>query len=63
MRDTPLNGRVFAPVLLALGLAMIVRTIVAGGAALSLGVILGVLFAALGALRLYATIRGSRPRA
>jgi hypothetical protein len=60
MLDSPVNARVFAPLLLALGLAMIVRTLVAGGGVLSLGVVLGVLFAALGALRLWGAVRRRR---
>jgi hypothetical protein len=55
--DTPLNRRVFAPLLVLLGVAMIVRTLTAGGGATALGLILGVLFVALGGLRLYAARR------
>jgi hypothetical protein len=57
MLDSPINARFFAPLLLALGLAMIVRTLAAGGGLLSLGFILGVLFAALGGLRLYSSTK------
>jgi uncharacterized membrane protein HdeD (DUF308 family) len=45
--------------LVAIGLALIVRTITAGGGPLALGVILGVLFCAAGAARLWA---GRQPR-
>lgn len=40
-------------VMIAIGIAMLVRTILAGGGPLSSGVILGILFAAAGAGRLY----------
>jgi hypothetical protein len=40
-----------------IGLAMIVRTLVAGGGALALGIILGLLFMAAGAGRLWAERR------
>jgi hypothetical protein len=40
--------------LVVIGLAMIVRTVAAGGGPLALGVILGVLFCAAGGLRLWA---------
>jgi hypothetical protein len=56
MFDSPINARLFAPLLLGLGLAMIVRTLVAGGGPLSIGFLAGVAFAALGALRLYAGV-------
>jgi hypothetical protein len=58
--DSPINARLFAPLLLALGLAMVVRTLTAGGGPFSLGVILGVLFMALGALRLYSSAKRRR---
>ena len=45
--------RVFAAALCGLGLAMIVTTVVRGGGALALGVVVGVAFVALGAGRLY----------
>ncbi len=39
--------------LVALGIAMVVRALTAGGGALSVGVVVGVLFVGLGAGRLY----------
>jgi hypothetical protein len=51
--------RVLNGVLLVLGLVMVVVALAAGGGALALGVVLGVLLALLGAGRLYL----SRPRA
>jgi hypothetical protein len=47
------STRLFAAALCGLGLAMVVTTIVRGGSALALGVIVGVLFIGLGAGRLY----------
>jgi hypothetical protein len=44
--------------LVAIGVAILVRTIVAGGGALAIGVLLGVLFVAAGAGRLWV---GRRP--
>jgi hypothetical protein len=44
--------------MIVIGLALIVRTIVAGGGAVATGVILGVLFVAAGAGRMYLQLRG-----
>jgi hypothetical protein len=44
-------------VMVLIGVAMIVRTLVAGGGALALGIILGLLFMAAGAGRLWAERR------
>jgi hypothetical protein len=44
---------VLSAVLVVLGLAMIVRTLVAGGGGLAVGLLLGVLFVAAGVGRLY----------
>jgi hypothetical protein len=43
--------------MIVIGVAMIVRTLVAGGGAIALGLLLGVLFVAAGAGRLYAERR------
>lgn len=51
---------VLSVLLVIIGMAMLVRTIDRGGGGLASGVVLGVLFVALGALRLYATVRGGR---
>ena len=51
--------RVFACVIVALGVAMIVRTVAAGGEPLSFGIIIGVLFVAIGLGRLYLSVRTS----
>ena len=45
--------RLMSVVLVALGVAMIVSTIARGGGPLALGILLGLLFAAAGAGRLY----------
>ena len=47
------STRVLSAALLGLGLAMVVTTLVRGGGALALGVIVGLAFAAIGAGRLY----------
>ena len=43
--------------LVAIGVAILIRTIAAGGGALAIGVLLGVLFVAAGAGRLWVTRR------
>jgi hypothetical protein len=48
-------------VMIVIGLALIVRTIVAGGAVNATGILLGALFVFAGALRLYVQTRG-RPK-
>ncbi|HEY6760467.1 MAG TPA: hypothetical protein VI318_13290 [Baekduia sp.] len=56
---------VLSVVLVLLGLAMIVRTLVAGGGAVAFGLLLGVLFVAAGLGRLYVNglmARRARPR-
>ena len=45
--------------LVVLGVAMVVRTIAAGGGPLALGVLVGLLFCGLGAGRLYLARRGA----
>lgn len=47
------STRVMSAVLVLIGLALIVRTLAAGGGAIATGVILGVLFVAAGAGRLW----------
>ena len=48
----------FSVVLLILGIAILVRTIIAGGAGLTYGIVLGVLFIAAGAGRLWVSRKG-----
>jgi hypothetical protein len=49
--------RVLSALMIVIGVAMIVRTVAAGGGAIALGLLLGVLFVAAGAGRLYAERR------
>jgi hypothetical protein len=44
--------------MILIGIALVIRTIVAGGGALATGIVLGVLFMAAGAGRLYLQFRG-----
>ena len=50
-------ARVLAPVIAILGVAMVARTLAAGGGVLSAGVLLGAVFVAIGAARLYLSVR------
>ena len=60
-RDAYRGGTVLLSVLLMIvGVALIVRTLVAGGGAGALGIVLGVLFALAGAGRLWIAWRTSR---
>ncbi len=57
-RDVHRTGtRAFSVVMLLVGVALIVRTVAAGGGAGALGILLGVLFVAAGAGRLWVTRR------
>lgn len=51
--------RILAPVIAVLGIVIVVRTLVEGGGILSVGVLLGTIFLAIGAGRLYLSLRGS----
>lgn len=51
--------RILAPLIALLGVAIIVRTLVAGGGPLSIGVLLGVIFVAIGAGRYYLSVRAT----
>ena len=44
--------------MIVLGIALLTRTLIAGGGAAATGVILGLLFVAAGAARLYLLLRG-----
>ncbi len=44
--------------MILIGLALIVRTVIAGGGALAIGLLLGLLFIVAGAARLYLQLRG-----
>lgn len=52
--------RLFAVVIVGFGLAILIVTLANGGGPLSTGVLLGVVFCALGAGRLYLALRGGR---
>ncbi|HEV7754169.1 MAG TPA: hypothetical protein VGO71_21635 [Baekduia sp.] len=52
----------FSSVMVLLGVAMIVRTVVAGASGLAIGLLLGVLFIAAGAGRIYLALRPGRSR-
>lgn len=45
--------------MVVIGVALVVRTIIAGGSAVATGIVFGVLFIAAGAARLYLQLRGS----
>jgi hypothetical protein len=45
--------------MMVIGVALVVRTLAAGGGPIATGVVLGVLFLAAGAARLYLQFRGS----
>ena len=56
------SSRALSALLLLIGIAMVAAALARGGGALALGVVLGVLFAALGAARLWLALRaGGEP--
>ncbi len=54
------STRLLAFAMIAIGVLLIVRTVAAGGGALAIGVLLGLLFAVAGAARLYLQARAGR---
>jgi hypothetical protein len=50
--------RVLSAVILVVGVALVISTLARGGGPLAIGVVMGVLFAAVGAGRLYLLTRG-----
>ncbi|HUO69855.1 MAG TPA: hypothetical protein VMU39_03680 [Solirubrobacteraceae bacterium] len=44
--------------MIVIGIALVIRTLIAGGGAIATGVVLGLLFVAAGAARLYMQFRG-----
>ena len=52
------STRIFSVAMIVIGIALIARTLAAGGGAVATGVVLGVLFVAAGAARLYLQFRG-----
>jgi heme A synthase len=61
-RDVHRTGTiVLSASLMVIGVAIVVRTLDAGGGAASIGILLGVLFVLAGAGRLWVATRGERP--
>jgi hypothetical protein len=52
------STRVLSIAMIVIGVALIVRTLVAGGGAIATGIVLGILFVLAGAARLYLQLRG-----
>lgn len=52
------STRVMSILMVAIGIGLVVRTLAAGGGAIAVGVVLGVLFILAGAARLYLQLRG-----
>lgn len=52
------STRIFSILMILIGIALVVRTLAAGGGGLATGLILGVLFVLAGAGRLYLQFRG-----
>lgn len=52
-----MNDRVLPVLMVLLGLGILIRTLVAGGGATSVGLVFGILLVAAGALRIYAEHR------
>jgi uncharacterized membrane protein HdeD (DUF308 family) len=52
------STRVMSILMIVIGLVLLVRTLIAGGGALASGILLGLLFMAAGAARLYLQFRG-----
>ena len=52
------STRVLSIAMIVIGIALIVRTLAAGGGAIATGIVLGVLFVLAGAARLYLQLRG-----
>jgi hypothetical protein len=52
------STRVMSALMVVIGVALVVRTVIAGGGGLAIGLLLGLLFIAAGAGRLYLQYRG-----
>lgn len=52
------STRIFSIAMIVIGIALVVRTLVAGGGAFATGLILGILFMLAGGARLYLQLRG-----
>lgn len=53
-----MSTRVMSILMIVIGVVLLVRTMIAGGGALATGILIGVLFVAAGAARLYLQFRG-----
>ena len=53
------STQVMSVLMILIGIALVVRTLAAGGGPLTSGVLLGVLFVAAGAARMFLALRGS----
>ena len=60
MRAHAVATRLLSAALVIIGVVMVVSTVARGGGPLASGVILGALFAAAGALRIFASTRSGR---
>ena len=52
------STRILSIAMIAIGIALVVRTLVAGGGAFATGLVLGILFMLAGGARLYLQLRG-----
>jgi hypothetical protein len=52
------STRVLSIAMILIGIALVARTLAAGGGAIATGIVLGVLFVLAGAARLYLQLRG-----
>ncbi len=52
------STRILSILMIVIGLALIARTVAAGGGAIATGIVLGILFVAAGVARLYLQLRG-----
>jgi hypothetical protein len=52
------STRILSIAMILIGIALVVRTLVAGGGAAATGLVLGILFMLAGAARLYLQLRG-----
>ena len=52
------STRILSVAMILIGIALVVRTLAAGGGALATGLLLGILFVLAGAARLYLQLRG-----
>jgi uncharacterized membrane protein HdeD (DUF308 family) len=53
-----MSTRVMSILMIIIGIVIVVRTLIAGGGALATGILIGLLFMAAGAARLYLQFRG-----